>query len=113
MPWILSRQTNLLNLCLSNNFNTINNSYTGVTNKTEANILCWSSQQIAQSFYLARLKFQDDHYLHLSKQFLTLLRKTNCMKYLAYSFLVLLCLSCNRAAFKSKWTAEKAPFTYV
>lgn len=113
MPWILSRQTNLLNLCLSNNFNTINNSYTGVTNKTEANILCWSSQQIAQSFYLARLKFQDDHYLHLSKQFLTLLRKTNCMKYLAYSFLVLLCLSCNRAAFKSKWTAEKAPSTYV
>lgn len=27
--------------------------------------------------------------------------------------LILLCFSCNRAAFKTKWTTEKAPATYV
>lgn len=35
------------------------------------------------------------------------------MKYLFYGFLVLLCMSCNRAAFQSKWTTEQAPSTYI
>jgi homoserine O-acetyltransferase len=35
------------------------------------------------------------------------------MRQIFYGYIWLLCLSCNRAVFKSKWTKEKAPSTYV
>lgn len=39
--------------------------------------------------------------------------QTNCMRYILYGCIALLAISCSKAVFKSKWTAEKAPSAYT
>lgn len=35
------------------------------------------------------------------------------MRYVLYGLVALVCLSCNKAIFKEKWTGEKAPSTFI